>query len=172
MCEVVEPREDSWTEELTDAAYAGLKPGRQTYHYRYRMEFLGDTWPKDEVHTKPLAERVIEGTLPWTLVADDKPYAPRREGRRIFAHGDGNSIQVQVSRAAKDTSLVRITIQARKPPTGMAFDVSLRRAAARCRWGRSSLRTKGNGGISTSTCRRKSRAQSLCSSPVPKLRSN
>ena len=68
-----------WKEKLTDAEYAALKPGPQTYHYRYHMEFLGDPPPDNIAHAKPLAERVIEGTLPWTLLADDKPL-PTLEG--------------------------------------------------------------------------------------------
>ena len=61
-----------WTEKLSDPAYASLKPGPQTYHYRYHLELLGDV-PRDKMaQAKTLSERVIEGTLHWTLLADDQ----------------------------------------------------------------------------------------------------
>ena len=115
-------------EDLTQAAYAPLKPGPQTYHYRYHVCFYGNL-PLDKLTgVKPLGERVIEDTLHWTLLADDQrpalPSLKRDEALRPAVEKCFSIIRAL--RDTRDTSLVDLMIQVDRPPVGMAFNVSLR----------------------------------------------
>jgi WD40 repeat protein len=116
-----------WLEQLADAGYASLKPGPQTYHYRYHVELLGDV-PDDKVaEAKPLAERVIEGTLHWTLLADEQAYTPPAlKADEALRPAVEKCLGAQALRDTRDPSLLELGIQADQPPVGMGFNVSLR----------------------------------------------
>jgi hypothetical protein len=59
-----------WTEDLTQERYAALELGPQTYHYRYVIQVF-DSQPGPDDGGKVLGQRIVEGSIPWPLVAED-----------------------------------------------------------------------------------------------------
>lgn len=122
-----------WTEKLTDPQWARLKPGRQTYHYRLHVELLGDVSADEGAQRKVLDERVIEGTLHWTLLADDRaPSPPTLKVDEALRPAVEKCLRAQALRDTRDTSLVQLMIQVDRPPVGMGFNVSLRAGGRTC----------------------------------------
>ena len=113
-----------WTEKLSDKGYASLKPGPQTYHYRYHVGLFNKlTFEKEEKPT-PLGERIIEGELHWTLLADDQAVpAPKLIVDESLRPAVESCLHVSASRDTRDTSLVKLMIQVDHPPIGMGFNV-------------------------------------------------
>lgn len=64
-----------WTEDLTQERFSALKPGPQTYHYRCAIQIFDGAGRKGKAAT-PLGERIVEGTIPWRLLAEDEAPPP------------------------------------------------------------------------------------------------
>ena len=116
-----------WTEKLTDARWACLQPGPQTYHYRFHIALLKDAPADNRPQAKPPGERIIEGTLHWTLLADNHaPTPPTLKADEALRPAVEKCLRIQALRDTRDTSLVELMIQVDHPPVGMGFEVSLR----------------------------------------------
>jgi len=115
-----------WTEDLTDERYAALKPGPQTYHYRYEVTITGGAGPDGKPVT--IGQRVIEGRIPWRLLADNESRTPPTlQPDPTLRPALEKAFRVQyVIRDDRDKTLTQVMIQVDKPPVGMAFDMSLR----------------------------------------------
>jgi hypothetical protein len=115
-----------WTEPLSEAGYSTLKPGLQTYHYRYHVELLDSDTPYDKIaQAKPLGDRVIEGTLVWTLLPDKQPPTPPSlKADEAMRPAVQACLRAQALRDTRDTSLVEVMIQVDHPAVGMGFQVS------------------------------------------------
>ena len=117
-----------WGEDLNDKHYAKLKPGPQTYHYRYQMRVYEKVGDDPEKLGKLLGEKNVEGSVPWQLLADD-------DAPRIPALQPNPELRAQVQKAFglpyilrddRDKTLVEAMIQADHPATNMAFDLAVR----------------------------------------------
>lgn len=115
------------TEDLTQERYAALKPGPQTYHYRYLL------WVTDEKAggaspDHPPAQRIIEGELPWQLLAEDAaPLLPEMRANPALRPAIEKALHgAYIMRDENDKTLAEIMIQVDHPPTPMAFEMSLR----------------------------------------------
>ena len=116
-----------WTEDLKQKHYVSVKPGEQTCHYRFRLQIADTKKAKGDPPTL-LPERVVEGTIPWRLMAEDEaPSMPVLQPDESLRSEIEKSLRVNyILRDDRDTSLVQVMIQVDHPPTGMAFDVALR----------------------------------------------
>ncbi len=116
-----------WTEELTDERYASLKPGPQTYHYRYDIEITSTAGSGGKA-PETIGRHVIEGTIPWRLLAESETRAlPALQPDPDLRPAIEKGLSVNyVLRGERDKTLCQVMIQVDKPPTGMAFDMSLR----------------------------------------------
>jgi len=111
-----------WTEDLTQERYAALQPGPQTYHYRYVIQLLAGN------PAKALGERVVEGTIPWRLLAENEapPLPEMRPDPSLRAALEKSISRHNIFRDENDRTLVKATIQVDYPPTGMGFVMALR----------------------------------------------
>jgi TPR repeat protein len=110
------------TEDLKQARYSALEPGRQTYHYRYVLQAIDR-----EAGEKVLGERVVEGSIDWQLLAADAPpplpaLLTDPEMHDAVAHSFNPP---HLLRAERDKTLVRVMLQVDKPLTNLGFDLSL-----------------------------------------------
>lgn len=114
-------------EELSNSAFASLRPGLQTYHYRYHIELFERQVPLDTADA-PVASRVIDGTLPWRLLPENAaPPLPTLQTNAGLRDALEKSLRCGcLLRDTKDTTLVEVSVQADQPPTDSAFDVAIR----------------------------------------------
>jgi len=108
--------------DLKREQFATLKPGPQTYHYRYVIQVMEGN------SEKILGQRAVEGSFPWRLLAEDEDrplpaLAPDPALRAKVV----KSIEINsITRDEQDKTLVQTWIQVNNPPVAMAFDMSLR----------------------------------------------
>ena len=117
----------SFVETLTDPEFASLKPGPQTYHYRFHVEWVGNVTFPELFKAKALGNRVIEGTVHWKLLTDDHELTPPAlKADEKLRPAVEKCLRADVMRDTEDTSLVSVMIWAFNPPAALGFDVSVR----------------------------------------------
>ena len=102
---------DGWGNalDLTDACFATLQPGPQTYHYRYHIEIF-DRQAAANNSGEAVYERVFEGTIPWLLLPENaKPPLPPLRSAPSLEPSIRQSMRVYVLRDKRDAMLVQVS---------------------------------------------------------------